>query len=472
MIRIHRDLSPDAVDEADGGYLSGDEDLPAKPEETLVSEALLLMSGQLAPAAPSGGAPSASTTPARPAPRSDVACASDAARELAERLVAGRQRAIPPHLLMPLPDEAEPEFFSPFRFGAAQPSAPCPQQAAAPFRGQLPPLPAQALACRPWQQTMLSPTEWAPAPPPQWALHRAVPVLALACAGADASGAGGAPDDDDRHHDDAAAQWSAAEDQITTEAVSRFGCKWNLISALVPGRTAASVRNRWHRIRRAARMRDSDAASAAGEGADGMTSSGAAYKCSRVRACARARRRLVEAPPPASARSGPSSRVRGRRPRSPSAPRRSVRPAQEGPRLHTRAGRRGADHDRAAGDEHDRVRARHRARRASAARGVSAATSWRRDSARGRRVWRARAVGCGPRVVRTPRLRCSRAPIVCQKPSNSVVRPPQVCDAVGRTLEHASLDGAAPDSRGSESVMPSTALGHSVSLPAGGQAPV
>ncbi|KAJ1635008.1 hypothetical protein T492DRAFT_969616 [Pavlovales sp. CCMP2436] len=82
---------------------------------------------------------------------------------------------------------------------------------------------------------------------------------------------GGEPPDD--ASEESAAQWSACEDQITTEAVARFGCKWSLISALVPGRTPASVRNRWHRIRRAAKKRETTT--------DDMGADSGLYKCSR-----------------------------------------------------------------------------------------------------------------------------------------------------------------------------------------------
>lgn len=50
-----------------------------------------------------------------------------------------------------------------------------------------------------------------------------------------------------------AAQWSAAEDEMITEAVTRFGCKWSVVCSFLPGRTIASVRNRWHRLQRARR---------------------------------------------------------------------------------------------------------------------------------------------------------------------------------------------------------------------------
>lgn len=49
------------------------------------------------------------------------------------------------------------------------------------------------------------------------------------------------------------APWTAAEDHIISEAVARFGCKWHVICTLVPGRTVASVRNRWHRLAKARR---------------------------------------------------------------------------------------------------------------------------------------------------------------------------------------------------------------------------
>mmetsp|Transcript_24165 Transcript_24165/g.75321 ORF Transcript_24165/g.75321 Transcript_24165/m.75321 type:complete len:416 (+) Transcript_24165:235-1482(+) len=64
-------------------------------------------------------------------------------------------------------------------------------------------------------------------------------------------------------------QWTAAEDKVITEAVTRFGCRWSIVCPLLPGRTPASVRNRWHRIRRASEN------AAAGKGAN------ASYRCGR-----------------------------------------------------------------------------------------------------------------------------------------------------------------------------------------------
>mmetsp|Transcript_5278 Transcript_5278/g.15656 ORF Transcript_5278/g.15656 Transcript_5278/m.15656 type:complete len:291 (+) Transcript_5278:522-1394(+) len=47
--------------------------------------------------------------------------------------------------------------------------------------------------------------------------------------------------------------WSRTEDEVIAEAVARFGCKWGVLAALLPGRTCASVRNRWHRLKLARR---------------------------------------------------------------------------------------------------------------------------------------------------------------------------------------------------------------------------
>ncbi|KAJ1633357.1 hypothetical protein T492DRAFT_627182, partial [Pavlovales sp. CCMP2436] len=46
------------------------------------------------------------------------------------------------------------------------------------------------------------------------------------------------------------APWTRTEDQVISEAVKRFGCKWGVLSALLPGRTDNAVRNRWHRLER------------------------------------------------------------------------------------------------------------------------------------------------------------------------------------------------------------------------------
>mmetsp|Transcript_14717 Transcript_14717/g.39640 ORF Transcript_14717/g.39640 Transcript_14717/m.39640 type:complete len:309 (+) Transcript_14717:113-1039(+) len=106
------------------------------------------------------------------------------------------------------------------------------------------------------------------------------------------------------------APWSRTEDEVIAEAVTRFGCKWGVLAALLPGRTCASVRNRWHRLKSArkkwqaagigaqpndkgtpeadAHHADVDAADAeegdAGSGATGRRGSGVGaggYKCSR-----------------------------------------------------------------------------------------------------------------------------------------------------------------------------------------------
>mmetsp|Transcript_3417 Transcript_3417/g.11366 ORF Transcript_3417/g.11366 Transcript_3417/m.11366 type:complete len:165 (-) Transcript_3417:56-550(-) len=66
---------------------------------------------------------------------------------------------------------------------------------------------------------------------------------------------------DDPHGHDAllsarTTQWTAAEDEVITEAVSRFGCKWTTVCSFLPGRTVASVRNRWHRLQRARRSHE------------------------------------------------------------------------------------------------------------------------------------------------------------------------------------------------------------------------
>ncbi|KAG8467871.1 hypothetical protein KFE25_006923 [Diacronema lutheri] len=57
------------------------------------------------------------------------------------------------------------------------------------------------------------------------------------------------------------APWTRTEDQVISEAVKRFGCKWGVLSALLPGRTDNAVRNRWHRLERARKWRDEMATS-------------------------------------------------------------------------------------------------------------------------------------------------------------------------------------------------------------------
>jgi hypothetical protein len=52
------------------------------------------------------------------------------------------------------------------------------------------------------------------------------------------------------------APWTRTEDQVISEAVKRFGCKWGVLSALLPGRTDNAVRNRWHRLERARKWRE------------------------------------------------------------------------------------------------------------------------------------------------------------------------------------------------------------------------
>ena len=41
--------------------------------------------------------------------------------------------------------------------------------------------------------------------------------------------------------------WSAEEDTMIVEAISRLGCKWRAVAALLPGRTESGCRNRWVR---------------------------------------------------------------------------------------------------------------------------------------------------------------------------------------------------------------------------------
>lgn len=70
---------------------------------------------------------------------------------------------------------------------------------------------------------------------------------------------------DDLSHTRAACQsqktapWTRTEDQVIAEAVKRFGCKWGVLAALLPGRTDNAVRNRWHRLERARKWREESA---------------------------------------------------------------------------------------------------------------------------------------------------------------------------------------------------------------------
>lgn len=253
---------------------------------TLASEALLLMSAASPCASnPALGAGAGAARPSsHDSSRNSPSGGEEELSPVARR--AARQLAIP-RLAIP-PAEHAHEFFSPinhaqpprdasaqaWRAGAGAdegppPFAPAQQQqlstllalstphASGPWAFQPPP--------GPWrpQQQWATPRAF-PYPPPNSAAVTAFPLIAAA--EASASPPREAPGEE---AEEASAQWTAAEDQITTEAVERFGCKWNLISSLVPGRTAASVRNRWHRIRRAARRRESESAT------DGV------YKCSR-----------------------------------------------------------------------------------------------------------------------------------------------------------------------------------------------
>ncbi|KAJ1619245.1 hypothetical protein T492DRAFT_425300 [Pavlovales sp. CCMP2436] len=83
------------------------------------------------------------------------------------------------------------------------------------------------------------------------------------------------PTDDEQSHDDGRSDshgcehgpkfeglprrttpWTSTEDDVIGEAVSQFGCRWGVLAALLPGRTCASVRNRWHRLKLARRLRE------------------------------------------------------------------------------------------------------------------------------------------------------------------------------------------------------------------------
>jgi len=93
------------------------------------------------------------------------------------------------------------------------------------------------------------------------------------------------------------APWTRTEDQVISEAVKRFGCKWGVLSALLPGRTDNAVRNRWHRLERARRWREEVASRARAAGmqdpttvkapppgllpASSRTGVGSGYKCGR-----------------------------------------------------------------------------------------------------------------------------------------------------------------------------------------------
>lgn len=55
------------------------------------------------------------------------------------------------------------------------------------------------------------------------------------------------------------APWTRIEDEVIGEGVSRFGCRWGMLTALLPGRTCASVRNRWHRLKHARLSREGNA---------------------------------------------------------------------------------------------------------------------------------------------------------------------------------------------------------------------
>jgi hypothetical protein len=246
---------------AEHAYLS-DED--TSPEEALVSEALLMMSH-----APLSPLPRFCRPEPQPDPDERAVTAADGSSRLA------RQRSIPKLTVVPL-DESESRYdtyLSPMGVSPiGPPPLPMPPQPPPPaplqigrvhLREQEEP-PQQPTQPQPQPQPMHHQSQviwqsqvWAPAGAHTFATVRAIPMERPHTAHAFAQ------------EDDSSAQWSAAEDQITTEAVERFGCKWNLISSLVPGRTPASVRNRWHRIRRAARRR---------ENAELPTS---IYKCSR-----------------------------------------------------------------------------------------------------------------------------------------------------------------------------------------------
>ena len=62
------------------------------------------------------------------------------------------------------------------------------------------------------------------------------------------------PNDEDDDDDEARRhklRWTAAEDMAIMAAVQRLGTRWPEIAAHLPGRSDDSVRNRWHRLKRA-----------------------------------------------------------------------------------------------------------------------------------------------------------------------------------------------------------------------------
>ena len=58
-------------------------------------------------------------------------------------------------------------------------------------------------------------------------------------------------DDDDSEARRHKLRWTAAEDMAIMAAVQRLGTRWPEIAAHLPGRSDDSVRNRWHRLKRA-----------------------------------------------------------------------------------------------------------------------------------------------------------------------------------------------------------------------------
>jgi hypothetical protein len=69
-----------------------------------------------------------------------------------------------------------------------------------------------------------------------------------------------------RPHQRRTAPWTRTEDEVISEAVNQFGCRWGILAALLPGRTCASVRNRWHRLKSARKLREGSAAEPAADG--------------------------------------------------------------------------------------------------------------------------------------------------------------------------------------------------------------
>ncbi|KAG8458218.1 hypothetical protein KFE25_001510 [Diacronema lutheri] len=268
----------DGANADDGGYLSAT-DAPPASDWTLASEALLLMSA----ASPTARPVAAAAAPAEAASRDS----SHTVERQQEGKAAPRQLPMP-RLTLPCADSFDlaHDYYSP-HYSAAQQDAAHQLLAHAPAGQPL----AERVEAAAHSLLAMPPSQhasgaWAyHSPVSPWRSHnqwstprafpypcadshpavRAYPVLAAA----DAAGSPPPTDEPSDDAEEAAAQWTAAEDLITTEAVQRFGCKWNLISSLVPGRTAASVRNRWHRIRRAARRRETESAP------EGV------YKCSR-----------------------------------------------------------------------------------------------------------------------------------------------------------------------------------------------